>query len=245
MRKRIYEIIEVSSVDDKLSMAYNVFMMVTIVVSIIPLAFKGSNPLFAFINAVTVVIFIIDYLLRWLTADYYFGKKGLLSFIKYPFTPWAMIDIISILPAVTILHGGFRLFRILRIIRTFRVFRVFRALRYSKSMTIIIDVMKETKVALIAVCNLALGYIIIAALVVFNVEGDTFDTFFDAVYWATISLTTVGYGDLYPVTTPGRIVAMISSVFGIAIIALPSGIITAGFMEALKEEKDKQEENKE
>ena len=67
-------------------------------------------------------------------------------------------------------------------------------------------------------------------------ETTRFETFFDAIYWATISLTTVGYGDIYPVTTIGRIVTMISSVFGIAIIALPSGVITAGYLEEVNKE---------
>ena len=63
--------------------------------------------------------------------------------------------------------------------------------------------------------------------------------FFDAIYWATVSLTTVGYGDIYPVSTAGRIITMISSMFGIAVVALPAGIITAGYMDALNEEKHK------
>ena len=70
----------------------------------------------------------------------------------------------------------------------------------------------------------------------FNVEPDSFNTFFDAVYWATVSLTTVGYGDIYPITDLGRIVAMISSFFGIAIVALPAGIVTAEYLGALKGE---------
>ena len=119
-----------------------------------------------------------------------------------------------------------------------RVFRVFKAFRYSKSISIISRVIRESKSALIAVCTLAIGYIFVCALVVFNVEGSSFDSFFDALYWATISLATVGYGDIYPVTTAGRVITMISSFFGIAIIALPSGIITAGYMNALNEEKD-------
>ena len=73
----------------------------------------------------------------------------------------------------------------------------------------------------------------ISALVIFNVEPESFNSFFDAIYWATVSLTTMGYGDIYPVTTIGRIVTMVSSVFGIAIIALPSGIITAGYMDEI------------
>ena len=80
---------------------------------------------------------------------------------------------------------------------------------------------------------------LISALVIYNVEPESFNTFFDAIYWATISLTTVGYGDIYPVTVIGRIVTMISSVFGIAIIALPSGVITAGYLaEVNKDEED-------
>ena len=77
---------------------------------------------------------------------------------------------------------------------------------------------------------MATAYILVSALVIYNVEPESFETFFDAFYWATISLTTVGYGDIYPVTTIGRIVTMISSIFGIAIIALPSGVITASYL---------------
>ena len=77
---------------------------------------------------------------------------------------------------------------------------------------------------------MAAAYILVSALVIYNVEPESFGTFFDAIYWATISLTTVGYGDIYPVTTIGRIVTMISSAFGIAIIALPSGVITAAYL---------------
>ena len=85
---------------------------------------------------------------------------------------------------------------------------------------------------------LAAGYILISALIIFNVEPDTFDSFFMALYWATVSLTTVGYGDIYPVSFAGRLLAMISSVFGIAIVALPAGIITADYLSELKGKED-------
>ena len=234
MRKRLYEIIEVAKDGDLVSTFYDVLMLCTIVISIIPLAFKTTNTLFQYIDAVTTVIFIIDYAFRWMTADHKMHNGGVKSFIKYPFTPMAIIDLISILPGVTILSDGFRLFRLFRIFRTFRVFKAFR---YSKSILIIVRVIKNSKDALLAVCTLALGYIIVSALIVFNVEVDSFDTFFDAIYWATVSLTTVGYGDIYPVTTAGRIITMISSIFGIAIVALPAGIITAGYMDALNEDR--------
>ena len=241
MRKRLYEIIEVANENDQVSMAYDILMMFAIVISIVPLAFKNTNILFHYIDLITAFLFIIDYILRLITADYKLGNKSIVSFIKYPFTPWAIIDLISILPALSILGSGFKLFRLFRAFRTFRFFRVFKVLRYSKSIVIILNVMKNSKDALLAVCTLAVGYIIISALIIFNVEGSSFETFFDAIYWATVSLTTVGYGDIYPITTAGRIITMISSVFGIAVVALPSGIITAGYMEALNDAKNNKE----
>ena len=81
---------------------------------------------------------------------------------------------------------------------------------------------------------LAVGYVLTAALLIFNLEPQTFDSFFDAVYWAVVSLTTMGYGDIYPVTTVGRIITILSAFVGVAIVALPAGIITAGYMEELK-----------
>ena len=114
--------------------------------------------------------------------------------------------------------------------------RVFKFLRYSKSFDIIASVFKKQKKVLSAVATMAVAYILVSALVIYNVEPESFETFFDAIYWATISLTTVGYGDIYPVTTIGRIVTMISSAFGIAIIALPSGVITAGYLAEINKE---------
>ncbi|MCD8191524.1 MAG: ion transporter [Oscillospiraceae bacterium] len=236
MRKRIFEIIEIAEKNDRLSAAYDTFMMIVIAASVIPLAFKTSNIIFNVIDQITAYIFIIDYILRLITADFKI-KKGTVSFALYPFTPMALIDILAILPSFTAISSGFRLVKLLRLFRTFRVFRSFKIFRYSKSIEIIVDVIKSQKAPLLAVCSLAAGYVLISALIVFNVEPDTFNTYFDAVYWATVSLTTVGYGDIYPVTTVGRVVTMFSSFVGIAIVALPSGIITAGYLDRIHDTK--------
>ena len=100
---------------------------------------------------------------------------------------------------------------------------------------------EKQKNVLITVAALAAAYILISALVIFNVEPESFGSFFDAIYWATVSLTTVGYGDIYPVTTIGRIVTMLSSIFGIAVIALPSGVITAGYLSEIEKNESKWE----
>lgn len=229
MRKKLFSIIESAENDSKLSNVYDFIMMVTIVVSVVPLAFKETNSIFQWIDYITVTIFILDYFLRLITADYKL-KKSVISFFVYPITPMAVIDLISILPSITILNSSFRLLKLFRLLRTLKVLRAFKFLRYSKSFDIITNVFRKQKKVLSAVATMAVAYILISALVIYNVEPESFETFFDAIYWATISLTTVGYGDIYPITTIGRIVTMISSAFGIAIIALPSGVITAGYL---------------
>lgn len=234
MRKRIFTVIEKSEAEDKLSRIYDYFMIIVIALSLLPLGFKQDNIGFVIIDKISVIIFAADYMLRWLTADYKFEKKSIVSFLRYPFSVMAIIDLISILPSLTIINKGLKLLRLLRMIRAMKVLRIFKVVRYSKSFEIIGNVIKNSKESLIAVCILAMGYIMISALIIFNVEPDSFNSFFDAIYWATVSLTTVGYGDIYPITTLGRIITMASSVFGIAIVALPAGIITAGYMSEIQ-----------
>lgn len=234
MRKKLFEIIEVADDNNKTSKIYDFVMMIIIFCSIIPLCFKTETQILQIIDNVSVSVFIIDYILRVFLADLKL-RKGKLSFVLYIFTPMAIIDLLAILPSLTALSAGFRLFKLFRMFRTFRVFRIFKVIRYSKSIQLIIDVYKRQRNALTVVAGLAVGYIIVSALVVFNVEPDTFNNFFEAIYWATVSLTTVGYGDIYPVSVAGKIVAMISTIMGVAVVALPASIITAGYMEAVKE----------
>jgi voltage-gated potassium channel len=237
MRRRIFEIIEVSKNNDKASAVYDVFMMATILISIVPLAFVQSYNVFDYIDKITTIVFVVDYLLRLWTADMKL-KQGGKSFVLYPFTPMAIIDLISILPSVTLLNSGWRLLKIFRLFRTFRVFRVFKAIRYSRSIQVFITVFKKQKEALFTIIGIAVLYILISALVVLNVEPETFGDYFHAVYWATISLTTMGYGDIYPTSVQGQVVTIISSFIGIAVVAMPASVITAGFMEELNKDKD-------
>ncbi len=231
-RHRLFEIIEVAKDNDRLSDIYDTFMLLAIVISIIPLAFTSTNTIFNIIDKVSAIIFIIDYLARIVTADFKLNR-GLKSFVMYPLTPMAIIDLVSILPSITVINSGWRLLKIFRLLRTLRVFRVFKAVRYSKSIHIFIMVFQKQKEAFITIMGIAIVYILVAALVILNVEPETFGDYFHAAYWATISLTTMGYGDIYPVSAVGQLITMISSFIGIAIVAMPAGVITAGFMEEL------------
>ncbi len=232
MRRRIFQIIEPAADGDRVSTVYDCTMIVVILASLLPLAFKDTTPLLNVLDKGSVGIFLLDYALRLMTADLKL-KKGPASFLLYPVTFMALLDLLCILPSFTPVANGIRLLKIIRLLRTFRVLRAAKMFRYSRSIVLIVDVIRQQRTALLAVGSLAVGYILVSALVIFNVEPDSFETFFDAVYWATVSLTTVGYGDIYPVSTAGRVITMLSSILGIAIVALPAGIITAGYMERL------------
>ena len=227
MRNHLYSLL---NGDGRAAMWYGRVMTILIVASLLPLCFKGSSPILETIEYACVLVFIVDYLARWATADLKIGK-GALSFLIYPFTPMAIIDLVSILPVFNALNDALRTLRVLRLFRTLRAFKL---IRYSKSASAIAAVFEKQREALLAVLCLAIAYILVSALVIFNVEPDTFNTFFDAVYWAVVSLTTVGYGDLYPSSDVGRTIAMISSLMGVAVVALPSGIITAGMLDELR-----------
>lgn len=218
---------------------YDIFMMVIIILSIIPLLFKVDSPFFTIIEIICTTLFILDYFLRWATNDLRMKKDGLLPFLIYPFTFLAIIDLLSILPGFSLIFPNSIFFKEIKVLKILRLIRLVKLFRYSKSLTIIAKVFSESKSSLYAVGTLAISYILICSVIIFNVEAESFTSFFEALYWATMSLTAVGYGDLYPVTTAGRLVAMISAIFGIAIVALPAGIITAGFLKELnKNEKN-------
>ena len=144
----------------------------------------------------------------------------------------AIVDLITILPTFILINQGFKAFRVVRLVL---VLRLFRFVRESRSWFVVTEVIRKEKNILGVVFGIAVGYVFITALLVFNIEPDTFESFFDAIYWACVSLTTVGYGDLYPTSVFGRSLAMVSSLVGIAIIALPAGIITGGYIEVMKE----------
>ena len=229
MRKKIYNILNQNAI-------YDTFMFAVIIMSIIPLAFVKQQSWMTLIDRITVIIFIVDYILRWFVADKLSNKLN--KFILYPLTPMAIIDLLSILPSITLLNSSFKLLKIFRLFKSLRSLKILKLVRYSKSITMICNVFKKQKETFITILVMAITYILVSALVIINVEPETFPTYFDALYWATISLTTVGYGDVYAVTTIGKIITMISSFLGIAVVALPAGIITSGLMDELSKSHD-------
>ena len=241
-RKQIYEIIEKDDGSNVWSHLYDVFMFGCIILSVVPLMFWEDYPIFWWIELFTTTVFVMDYILRWVTADYKLCK-GAHSFVSYPYSFWAIIDLSSILPSFQILGQNFK---ILRTLRMLKILRLLKALRYSDQIFLFVRVLQKERKVLSAVLLFAAAYVFVTALVMFNFEPrinpntgqETFRTFFDAIYWSTVTLTTMGYGDLCPATDLGRLISMFSSLFGVAVIALPSGIITASYLDELRSLKE-------
>lgn len=239
--EQINNVIEPSK-ESVISRAYDCIMLIAIVIGVFPLMFRTQYKVFLYFDIISCLCFVIDYILRWITCGLRSKKKNLTTYVIYPFTPMAIIDLLSILPTINILAPAFKVARVSRLLKILRVVKV---VRYFESLEIILAVIKKQRKILYTVLSLALFYTFITAMIMFNAEEDInpetgkylFDNFFDAFYWAACTLTTVGYGDLYPISDTGRVISIISSLVGIAIIALPSGVITAGYLDELRERK--------
>ena len=243
LRESIYKLVEPRNKENFASRLYDIVMLIVIAMGIFPLMYRTPHKLFWYFDLISGICFIIDYILRWCTADFESKRGKVAAFLIYPFTPMAIIDLLSILPIFNLLGPSFKVFRVSRMLKILRVFKV---IRYFEPLEIIMSVIRKQSKVLMTVLSLALFYIFITALIMFNAEEEInpetgkylFEGFFDAFYWAACTLTTVGYGDIYPISHTGRIISIISSMVGIAIIALPSGIITAGYMDELKNRKE-------
>lgn len=238
LKRRIYEILEPSGTNDAASRAYDLLMTTAVVVGLIPMTLKHENVFVVWIDIVTSLLFIIDYAFRLYTADYKMGYKSYKAYVAYVLSPLAIFDFLSIVPVISIFY---RPLAGLALLRLFRVFRVVKLVRYSKVMVTITNVIRKVHKQLEAVFILVVIYIFISAMLMFQLEPNLFNTFFDALYWATISITTIGYGDISPVTLLGRIITMVSALVGMAVIALPTGIITASYMQEITRKKSKYE----
>ncbi len=229
--------------------AYSMFMTVVIILSLVPLAVRTTNVYLRVVELVCVGVFMLDYVVRWMTADItakekgkpYSGNKSE-CFLRYPFTVMALIDLLSILPVFSMISPSFYICRATRLVRTIRILKI---VRFSNEVELFFVVMYKKRDMLLSVLALTVTYILFTGLLMFNID-DHFDNIFDAVYWSTSTLTTVGYGDVLPHNDWGKLLSMLSSMVGVAVIALPSGIVSAGYLDELKkyhEENAKREED--
>lgn len=245
IREKINDMIGTKS-NNLYSRIYDWLMLVMIGIGIFPLMFRETNTTYFLMDWVSCICFVIDYLLRWMTADLRTKRKPLAAFLIYPFTPMAIVDLLSILPTFNVLGSTFKVARVTRLLKIMRVLKV---VRYFEPLEIILAVIRRQSKILCTVLSLAVFYVFVTALIMFNAELEVnpetgelvFNNFFEAFYWSACTLTTVGYGDFYPVSETGRVISIISAIVGIAIIALPSGIMTAGYMDELNQRRQQKE----
>ena len=237
MKKRIFEIIQIGQNNDFVSRFFDVFIVITIVANILIIfleTFSELSPYFPFfhtVEMVTVMIFCVEYALRIWTADYlYPDEKKEKAVVRFLFSYDGVIDLLTILPFFFL--SGFVAFRMLRVVRIFHLFRV--NAKYD-SFHVITTILNEKKDQILSSVFIILILMMASSLCMYSAEHDVqpeqFRNAFDGIWWSVATLLTVGYGDIYPITTIGKCMAIIIGFLGVGVVAIPTGIISAGFVE--------------
>ncbi|MEM1137264.1 MAG: ion transporter, partial [Bacteroidota bacterium] len=191
----------------------------------------------------SVIIFSIEYILRILTSSYlYPANSRLISAFKFMISPIGLIDLLAILPFYLPFFITLDL-RFLRLLRLLRLLRILKLKRYNRSLGIVVSVLKETWNDLGATLFVSLILMLVASALMYNIEHqaqpEAFSNIGQAFWWAVATLTTVGYGDIYPVTALGKLLSGLIAVLGIGIVALPAGILSSAFMDKINKQKEK------
>ena len=249
IKQRVFEIISKAEEGDRASKAFDVGIIILIVLSVVAIILQSFATLavkyywvFRHFEEVTVAVFTVEYLLRIWTADLLYPESKHPR-LKYVFSFMALIDLLAILPFyLPFISADMRFLRMIRLFRLFRLLRVFKLGRYFDALQIIMRVIKESASQLIISVVLCLFVMLFSAIVMYTVENpvqpEQFPNVIASLWWAMCTLTTVGYGDVYPITAIGRFFASVISLVGIGIIAIPTGIIAAGFTSVIEKRDD-------
>lgn len=241
-RKRVFDIIEVGNDLDYISRGYdftNAFVIIINLTVSIMLTFSELElkygALLQVIEAVTVAFFGIDYTLRVWTARYLYPElKESHAIREYIFSFTGIVDLLSFLPYYlpVFFPSGTVAFRMIRIIRIFRLFRINA---YYDSLSVITAVIKSKCQQLISSVFIISILMIASSLCMYSIEHEAqpevFSNAFSGIWWAAATLLTVGYGDIYPVTTMGKLFGIFIAFLGVGMVAIPTGIISAGFVD--------------
>jgi voltage-gated potassium channel len=238
MKRRIYNYIEHNPVFIKFIYTLIILNVVSLIIGSYKEIREMNTKFLDYFEIFSVAVFTIEYILRLWTADQNEDYEGgpFLKRIRFVFSTFGLIDLIAILPFYLPLILPIDL-RIVRILRITRLIRIFKLGRYSKSMKTISSVLKETKSDLGITLFIAFIMLVLASTLMFYIESDVqpdkFASIGHSFWWAVATLTTVGYGDVYPVTAMGKILSGAIALIGVGIVALPTGIISSAFVEKI------------
>ena len=251
-RRRLHEIIEIGAGDDRISRSYDfvsaLLIVVYLIISILETFDPIRNRIGGILDAVEigiVLFFTVEYILRLITARYQFpGRREGEAVLRYVFSFAGLVDLFSFLPFYLpfFFPAGAAAFRMIRVIRIFRLFRINA---YYDSLNVITEVLSNKKQQLLSSVFIVLVLMLASSLCMYSVEHtaqpDVFRNAFSGIWWSVSTLLTVGYGDIYPITTLGKVLGTIITFLGVGVVAIPTGIISAGFVEKYSELKKRSE----
>jgi voltage-gated potassium channel len=250
IRKRIWEVLETGNSHDKASLYIDIFLISLILLNIVAVLLETVDSIynqyktqFLIFERLSTFIFLIEYILRvWVSIE---AKKNndnnLITRLKYMITWPAIIDLLAVLSGLLPM-----LFEVdLRLLRALRMIRLLKFSRYFKVMNLLLGVLKEEKQSFLAAMFLLVIALLIAStgIYIFEKEAqpDKFGSIPESMWWAIATLTTIGYGDVTPITSMGKLFGAIIAIIGIGTVALPSGILASGFSDQLKRRQSKYE----
>lgn len=240
-RKRMAEIIDVASSGDWISQGYDIvstiFLLINLVATLMDTfdALSQYHKVFIVLEGITVTFFAIDYILRIWTAPYlHLGLTQGKAVKKYVLSFTGIIDLLSFLPYFlpVFFPAGAAAFRMFRVVRIFRLFQINS---YYNSINVITAVISSKKQQLLSSVFIILVLMVASSLCMYSLEHqaqpEVFSNAFSGIWWAVSTLLTIGYGDIYPITTLGKIFSIIITFLGVGMVAIPTGIISAGFVD--------------
>ena len=249
LRKRIWEILEKGNSNDKVSFYTDIFLITLIIFNIVAVLLETVESIysryaleFLIFERFSTVVFLIEYILRiWVCVEEKIKNNKLITRLKYASTWPAIIDLLAVLSGLLPM-----IFEVdLRILRALRMLRLLKFSRYFKVMNLLLGVLKEEKQSFLAAMFLLTIAMLIASTGIYlfekDAQPDKFSSIPEAMWWAIATLTTIGYGDVTPVTGMGKFFGAIIAIIGIGVVALPSGILASGFTDQLKRRQAKYE----
>jgi len=257
LKLRIYETIEEDISDSRAHKIFEVFIVGLIILNVVAIIAESfllksniSEPIlaeytnfFKRFEVFSVIVFSIEYLLRVWTAQLKYPEYSKIkATLRFIFSAQGLIDLSAILPFYISLRLDGRIFRLLRLLRLLRILKL---TRFLDSFKLIINVIKNRKYELLMTIFVALMFLVIASTIMFEIENkaqpEKFPDIISALWWSVATLTTIGYGDVFPITALGKCVSAFLSIVGIGLIALPTGIISSGFLEEYRNSKQKED----
>ncbi len=245
-KRRIFETLEKGVGDDRLSKRFDIFIMTMILLNVLAVILETVKSIhdqfhtyFEYFEYISVFVFSVEYIGRVWTCTYIDKySHPIWGRLKFIFSFMAIIDLLAILPFYLPLFftvDG----RVLRILRLFRILRIFKMGRYSTAFNMITDVISKRKEELLVTLTIVCVMLVLASSLMYYVEHEAqpeaFTSIPETMWWGVATLTTVGYGDVYPITGMGKVLGAFIAILGVGIFALPAGIIASGFEQEIRD----------